>query len=279
MPSMDIQRELASYVRDLPDLQSTYTRFFDALLVKRPDHAAFFHDLRCFREQDAIIELLADPDSAGANAADLKIRYRETTRSFLASRFAHPWCRTTFGYVREGSSGAGLDKSGTSNSASGEQQREEDRMHRLLVPIWIAFRRRMLIVTSSHEELIAFLQNEQSTRDCKVQENAALLAQKMGDEFETADGKGPGQASAAKQVSAASDDTTASTGDSNAREHNAELYVMGDDDDADDGPTAQDHDDATAAAKLFVGVAATGWLASNKRARKYLLKKLNKPVR
>ena len=278
MPSMDIQRELGLYVRALPDTQSTYTRFFDALLVKRPEHSAFFYDLRCFREQDAVIELLADPESAGADAADLKIRYRETTRSFLASRFAHPWCRTTSGCVREGWFRAGLDNSGTRKSDPSEQQREEDRMHRLLVPIWIAFRRRMLIITSSHEELLTFLQNERSTRECKVQEDAAQLTQKMGDHFQTGDGKEPGQASAAKQVSATGDHTTASISHSNARAHDAESYVMGDDDD-DEGPTAQDHDNATAAAKLFVGVAATGWLASNKRARKYLLKKLNKPAR
>lgn len=275
---MDIQKELAVYVRDLPDTQSTYTRFFDALLVKRPDHSAFFYDLRRFREQDTVMELLADPKSADTNPADLRIRYRETTRSFLASRFAHPWCRTSSGHVREGLFRAGLDKSGTRKSDPSEHQREEDRMHKLLVPLWIAFRRRMLIVTSSHNELIAFLQDERSRRERKVQENTAQSAQNMGDQFKTSDGKDPGQASADKQSSAAGDGTTASTKSSNAKAHDAESYVMGDDDD-DDGPTAQDHNDATAAAQLFVGVAATGWLASNKRARKYLMKKLNKPAR
>ena len=275
---MDIQKELAFYVHDLSDTHFTYTRFFDALLVKRPDHSAFFYDLRCFREQDALIELLADPNTASASAADLKIRFRETTRSFLDSRFAHPWCRTTSGHVREGWFRAGLDKSGTRKSEPSEQQREEDRMHKLLVPIWIAFRRRMLIITSSQEELIACLQSERSTRQRKVQEDAAQSAQKMGGQSKTSDGKDPGQASPDKQISAAGDDTTASIKSSNVKAHDAESYVMGDDDD-DNGPTAQDHDDATAAAQLFVGVAATGWLASNKRARKYLMKKLNKPAR
>ena len=57
---------------------------------------------------------------------------------------------------------------------------------------------------------------------------------------------------------------------------NAEAFVSEDDDRIHDSRASGDSDGAATAAKMFIGVAATSFLAQNPRARKYLWKKLQK---
>ena len=57
---------------------------------------------------------------------------------------------------------------------------------------------------------------------------------------------------------------------------NAEAFVSEDDDRIYDPRASGDSDGAATAAKMFIGVAATSFLAQNPRARRYLWKKLQK---
>lgn len=268
----ELPREVVLYIRNLSDTPSTYGRFFDALFVKRPDHPAFFQDLRSFREQDHIVKLLSHPNTSSATPETLKDIYRATTTSFLDSRFAHPWCRSTSGEIRRGSLSPGPAISNKALQQNEKRQREEDRQHRLLVPLWIAFRRRMM---PSQADLSAFVEEHKRQREMEAQ-SKDVPQQEMQSQF--SDHLDGSQKIADKRDSGVGEDTTSS---SQARAtsgvFNAEAYVMEEDDL--DPVTAQQSEDASMAAKVFVGAAAAGWLANNKRARKYLLKKLNKPAR
>jgi len=129
----EIEADMLLYIRSLNEDHECYTRFFDALLIKRDLHRAFFRDLKAFREQPQVIALL---DKA---SQDRKI-FRDVTNLYLASRFAHPWCRKTplkkaFWRAEWG------NIQGKQRDA--EIAREEDRLHKLLVPIWIIMRSRM----------------------------------------------------------------------------------------------------------------------------------------
>jgi hypothetical protein len=112
---------LALYIKHLPDTIHNYRRFFNGLLKPRPDHETFLRDLRHFREQAEIIVLLTTPilddsTAAGIITAPVTVNatasvttssepatvsevYRRTTTHFLASRFAHPYCRNEYGHV------------------------------------------------------------------------------------------------------------------------------------------------------------------------------------
>lgn len=129
----EIEADLLLYIQGLDENHECYTRFFDALLIKRNLHRSFFHDLKAFREQPQVIALL---DKA---SQDKKI-YRDVTNVYLASRFAHPWCRKT--PLKKGFWRAEWgDIQGKQRDA--DIAREEDRLHKLLVPIWIIMRSRM----------------------------------------------------------------------------------------------------------------------------------------
>jgi len=69
-----------------------------------------------------------------------RTKYKEVTVLFLESRFAHPWCRKTpmkKGFWRaEWGTIDGKQK-------DAEIAREEQRLHKLLVPIWISMKHRM----------------------------------------------------------------------------------------------------------------------------------------
>ncbi|RMZ91476.1 hypothetical protein DV736_g1295, partial [Chaetothyriales sp. CBS 134916] len=220
--------ELVQYIHALSEPLSIYTRYMDALLIKRSDHAAFFRDLKAFRCQPDIMTLLTTP-SASTPTFNTREMYLSVTSSFLASRFAHPWCRTS--QLKGGWFKAEWSSFKRQDEA---RQMEEQKLHKLLVPIWCGFRK---------EDGTG---PKQSTNDAK--ERAEAKSQKQQQQP--------------------------------PRRINAEAYCMelGDDNDSDGNNTlpVPQQDDASAAAKLFVGVAATGFLANNKRARKYLLKKLNK---
>ncbi|KAK5072655.1 hypothetical protein LTR64_004871 [Lithohypha guttulata] len=129
----EIDEDHLLYITRLNEGHEVYTRFFDALLIKRNLHRSFFRDLKAFREQPQPISLLDRADQDKKN-------YKEVTKVYLDSRFAHPWCRRTplkkaFWRAEWG-------------NIEGKQRdleivREEERLHRLLVPIWIVMRSKM----------------------------------------------------------------------------------------------------------------------------------------
>lgn len=129
----DIEADVQMYIDGLDEGHQNYTRFFDALLVKRTQHRSFYRDLKAFRSQPRVIRLLEQ-------AITNRETYREVTVVFLESRFAHPWCRRTpmkkaFWRAEWGSI--------EGNPRDTEVEREEQRLHKLLVPIWIIMRSRM----------------------------------------------------------------------------------------------------------------------------------------
>ncbi|RMD40023.1 hypothetical protein DV735_g5090, partial [Chaetothyriales sp. CBS 134920] len=159
--------EQVQYILALSEPLSIYSRYMDTLLVTRDDQPAFFDDLKTFRCQPRIMTLLTTPASYSLASAADSDPTPAVTRAFLASRFAHPWIRTSLPQRAF----LNAEWSGASSAREEEARlREEQRINRLLVPI------------------------------C----------------------------------------------------------------------------DAAAAANMFVGAAATGFLATNKRARKYMMKKLSK---
>lgn len=129
----EIDEDQMYFITGLKESHEVYGRFFDALLIRRNQHRAFFYDLRGFREQPQVISLL---DKAGQ---DKKI-YREITIVYLNSRYAHPWCRKTplkksFWRAEWGN----ID----GKPKDPETMKEEERLHKLLVPIWIIMRSKM----------------------------------------------------------------------------------------------------------------------------------------
>lgn len=129
----EVDSDTLLYIQCLDENVETYTRFFDALLIKRNQHRAFFRDLRAFRQQPRVIVNWRDA------LQDRKL-YRDLTNLFLDSRYAHPWCRKTplkqaFWRSEWGS----ID----GKRRDSDVVQEEDRLHRLLVPVWIVMRFRM----------------------------------------------------------------------------------------------------------------------------------------
>lgn len=121
------------YITNLNEEPEPYMRFLDALLIKRNLHTRFFHDLKAFREQPQVISTLQ-------NATKDKTLYKSTTLIYLDSRFAHPWCRKTpmkkaFWRAEWGS----ID----GKQKDSETAKEEDRLHKLLVPVWVIMRAKM----------------------------------------------------------------------------------------------------------------------------------------
>lgn len=249
--------DLVLYIKTLDDSVSNYQRFFDSLLVQRSDHDRLFDDLRHFREQEHITRLLTTKESEELNLKEL---YRQCTREFLASRFAHPWCRNEYGKT----------KSGFFDTASGRQkrqeaqQKEEDRFHKLLVPIWNPFRRRMM---PTEEELAAFLATyadaEQRRREEMLQRNTQ---EAPGIRLSSQAAPEAGQTCS----NYAADTTTTTT----PGYSNAEAFVSEEDDTLQNN--APQNNGSQQAANLFIGVAAASFLASNKRARNYLMRKMKK---
>ena len=165
----EIQEDLLLYIRGLDEGQQFYTRFFDALLIKRSLHRSFFHDLKAFREQPQVIRLL---DKAGEE----KKIYREVTNVYLSSRFAHPWCRKT--PLKQG-----FWRSERGNiqgkQRDAETVREEDRLHKLLVPIWIIMRFRMF---PDEDTLKAWCIREKERLQHKEEQRLTLATLKLHDD-------------------------------------------------------------------------------------------------
>lgn len=253
-----VNPQLVLYIKHLDDTVANYRRFFNSLLVKGSDHETLFRDLRHFREQEEIVALLTREDSEGAC---LKGTYQKCNDQFLASRFAYPWCRNEYGKTK----GGFLNTASSRLKQAEAKKREDDRFHKLLVPIWIAFRRRMM---PTEEELSQFLEKYES----KEEERRARRQQQQEQQQ-------PAASNRVKYViSPEDDDETKDLAATNTRAQqpsyfNAEAFVS-EEDDLVDSPVQQNH--AQQAGGLFVGIAAASFLANNKRARKYIFKKLNK---
>lgn len=239
-----ISPELLRYIHSLDESPACYARFFDALLIKKSSHGQFFRDLKAFREQPVIIALL-EPGSKEA--------YRECTRSFIGSRFAHPWCRTNSDFQSGWTRASWV---GGTKKVSKEDKKEEERLHRLLVPIWIAFRRRMFPENEVLEDWIA---NEGEREKQRLAEAEAEAATK----------------SDALTVQHA-DDASPSSATAIATEYPELGFKTKANPSGDAAPAQSSDSNANTAAQMFLGVAVTGFIMSDKRVRKYVEKKLKK---
>lgn len=166
-----VDEDYLLYITCLNEGHETYTRFFDALLIKRNQHRRFFRDLRGFRELPQVITTLQ-------NAVTDKSLYRTVTSTYLDSRFAHPWCRKTplkKGFWRsEWGSIEGKPK-------DAEIAREENRLHKLLVPIWVIMRSRMF---PAEEIVKKWCLEERERRKHREQNRLTMAALKLHDERE-----------------------------------------------------------------------------------------------
>lgn len=84
--ALDLPADLVRYIKCLNEPIEKYSPYFDALLIQRRNHTAFFRDLKDFRSQKYIIALLTttsdappDPTSPGL---DIKQLYRSCSRLF-----------------------------------------------------------------------------------------------------------------------------------------------------------------------------------------------------
>jgi len=165
----EIEADLLLYIQGLDENQECYTRFFDALLIKRDLHRSFFRDLKAFRGQPRVIALLE-------KASEDKKIYRDVTNVYLTSRFAHPWCRKT--PLKKGFWRAEW------GNIEGKQRdaditREEDRLHKLLVPIWVIMRSRMF---PDEDTVKQWCVQERNRLKHKEESRLTLAALKMHDE-------------------------------------------------------------------------------------------------
>ncbi|KAJ9615615.1 hypothetical protein H2200_001690 [Cladophialophora chaetospira] len=243
-----IDPSLQRYIASLTDSHKNYNRFFSALLIPQSSQPKFFQDVKQFREQPPITYLLALGTSEN---------YREVSRNFVASRFAHPWCRVQSDF------GKGWHRAswvGGNAKADEKVRKEEERLHRLLVPIWIAMRRRMFPGDDVVKEWI-----EQD--DEKTKEQA-----KLREEEENANQPKRESSHSSFVAQTAAMPTTIYP----------ELGFATKDGPGRSAPTApasaepSDPGTAEAASKMFLGVAVTGFIMSDKRIRKYVQKKMKK---
>ena len=269
--SLALPTELIHYIQSLNEPIEKYTPYFDALLIKRRNQPSFFRDLRSFRCQEHVIALLTTPSDTPD--FDVKVLYRQCSRMFLESRFAHPWCRTTPGATKDGWFTAEWGKIKKQSEA---KRREEERLHRLLVPIWCGFRVRMM---PSDEQLQKFVEREKQIEERRRETLGSDEAVKRGlegagERAEGKDAKPPSSATGRKK--GAEEARRQTTDHIPSAQFNAEAFVSEDDDRIHEQYGNGDNDGAATAAKMFIGVAATSFLAQNPRVRKYLYKKLQK---
>ncbi|KIW92110.1 uncharacterized protein Z519_07094 [Cladophialophora bantiana CBS 173.52] len=238
-----IHPSLQRYIHSLPDSQTNYARFFSALLIPKQSHAQFFIDLKQFREQATIIYLLAPGTSAN---------YRQVSQKFIGSRFAHPWCRvqSDFGKGWRGASWFG-NSGGCGPRVDERVRKEQDRLHKLLVPIWIAMRRRMFPGEDVVKEWVA---KEDERESVAAEEKKKKAAEAVKAESI----KSPPPAAYPELGFATTNSTTPSRTTMTTTTPQDTMSPEG----------------AAAASKLFLGVAVTGFIMSDKRIQKYVEKKL-----
>ncbi|OAP63468.1 hypothetical protein AYL99_02695 [Fonsecaea erecta] len=246
-----IHASLQRYIHALSDSHSNYARFFSTLLIPQQSHEQFFVDLKQFREQAAIIYLLAPGTSEN---------YRMVSRNFVGSRFAHPWCRVQSDF---GKGWRSASWAGTSGAKIDERVRkEEERLHKLLVPIWIAMRRRMF---PGEDVVKEWIEKEDERERAAAEEMKKKKKKIKADEAESsmsAPPEGVDRALPSGSPPAHSELSFATKSTKPASTH------------SDTTTTAPNG--AAAASKLFLGVAVTGFIMSDKRIQKYVGKKLRK---
>ncbi|OAL21079.1 hypothetical protein AYO20_11432 [Fonsecaea nubica] len=241
-----IHPSLQRYIHGLPDSHTNYARFFSALLIPQQSHEQFFVDLKQFREQPTIIYLLEPGTSQN---------YRAVSRNFVGSRFAHPWCRVHSDFVKGWRGASWVGKSGT--RVDEQMKKEEERLHKLLVPIWIAMRRRMF---PGEDVVREWIVKEDERERAAAEEKKRLKAER------------------AAAQSAAPDDASMRTLSSGTPPGYSELGFATTKSTKPSPVHSQvtDPSGAAAASKLFLGVAVTGFIMSDKRIQKYVEKKMRK---
>ncbi|KIW47635.1 uncharacterized protein PV06_00314 [Exophiala oligosperma] len=242
-----IEPRLYRYITSLDESPACYTRFFDALLIQRDSRAQFFHDLKTFREQPTIITLLEPGSREG---------YRTCTQKFVTSRFAHPWCRINSDFQSGWSRATWV---GATKKVSKDDKKEEERLHRLLVPIWIAFHRRMfpdqvvldewIVKDDEHQKELA------AKRKAKAEERAKAV-EKESDE-DSADPTAASTTTAYPELGFKMADDPTATSSSSGQPTNSLPPESG----------------ATTASQVFLGAAIGGFIMSDKRVMKYVKKK------
>ncbi|KAL2412796.1 hypothetical protein ABEF95_000865 [Exophiala dermatitidis] len=293
----DITPDHLQYIQSLHEPAACYTRFFDALLIPKPSHSDFLHDLQLFRQQPSIIALL---QQAGQ---DNKDAYRECTRSFLSSEFADPWglrrtTNTTAGVSDQACSSSapvarrkwlGLGTGRTNKKgkvtatreaeaaeAAAAADREEDRLHRLLVPLWIAFRRRMFpdqLDVVLEEWVVKKQQEQQRSKMDEEEEEEEEESSRPADD----DDNPTATSSSSKSLPQPSNPSGAPPPaprypelgfrSASARTPTTTTEITGS-----TTRGQRDGDSSAAASQMFLGVAVTGFLMSDKRVRKYMEK-------
>lgn len=235
-----IDPDLYRYIVSLNESPNCYSRFFGALLIPKSSHADFFADLKTFREQPVIISLL-EPGTSEA--------YRGCTRSFVASRFAHPWCRVNSEFQSGWTRASWV---GATKKVSKEEKKEEDRLHGLLVPIWIAFRRRMFPERAVLEEWLA--KEDERQKESTAQTKARTV-----------------------------NNSTSQNPDSGREVPTTDKYPelgfkMGNRDisPSETADSASSASGAATASRMFIGAAFGSYIMRDKRVAKYVKKKLLK---
>ncbi|KAL6249115.1 hypothetical protein RBB50_004178 [Rhinocladiella similis] len=243
-----IEPKLYRYVTSLDESPACYTRFFDALLIQRDSRAQFFRDLKAFREQPVIITLLEPGTREG---------YRTCTQKFVASRFAHPWCRINSDFKSGWSRATWV---GGTKKVSKDDKKEEERLHRLLVPIWIAFQRRMFPDQEVLDEWIA--------EDDEHQKQVAAKRKARAEE----------RAKAQKETDESPGDPTSDTAATTTTAFPELGFKLADDATSSSHPTTSPPpaSGAATASQVFLGAAIGGFVMSDKRVMKYVKKKLKK---
>ena len=215
-------------------------RFFSALLIPKASHPQFFLDLKCFREQPSIVYLLKPGTSEN---------YHEVSRSFIGSRFAHPWCRLQSDFGKGWRRASWVGATDKNREEIQKVKKEEDRLHRLLVPIWIAMRRRMF-------------PGDEVVKEWVERENEREAERATGKAEEASTPKAPSNDSRAEATG------TALYPELGFAIKSAKPSPV--------ASTPADPEAAAAASKMFLGVALTGFVMSDKRVKKYVEKKLLK---
>lgn len=245
---LTISEDHLHYIQSLNESAGCYARFFDALLIKKSSHAAFFHDLKVFREQPMVVRLL-EPGTKEA--------FRECTVVFLGSRFAHPWCRS--GSAAHSSGWTKASWTGKTKKLTADAKREEEKLHRLLVPVWIAFRRRMF---PEQEVLQKWVDEEPERRRAAAARKTAELEAKKEAQVSSTNASGPSIDAASPAVYPELGFATAATSAPASNNNNT------------NSSTTPSSGQGAAVGQVFLGVALTGFIMSDKRVQKYVEKKL-----
>lgn len=259
------------YVVHLPDTHQSYTRFFDGLLIPRPSHSAFFRDLRSFREQTVVIASFTACEPSPETPKDItRAKYREITRTYLASRFAHPWCRKAMAGTGGSKGWWGAEWAATGRKMSQEAKDQEEKLHKLLVPIWIIMRGRMF----PGQEIIDTWYEAKLARDEKAkQEREKRQEAQTRDKSMETKGDAKLAKSSATELRPASKQIGTSRSHTNMRQ---DFWDSEEAEEMEEEIKMRDNQAAHAATSIFRLAAAGVLLESMPRREKWKLRKLLK---